>query len=231
MHPATEKYIQQFEEEARRKGKFRLKIGPAEVLFLENIWGPVFRYNFEGLKAEYPFIDSKGGERFTDFMYARGFFKLIIEIDGFTTHAKQISQSEFEDHLNRQNDLILSGWLLIRLSARQVEYQQEQCRATLQRALGQLWSITHGGLSAHDTQFWESRKLTVLQIAARNDGLIRPREVSQACNISLRTAQNWLKRFAKEGNLLPASGPIRTSSYILINEQSYQTHPISKGGK
>ena len=74
-------------------------------------------YNFDGLKPEYPFLDFEGGQRFVDFYYSKGPVKLIIEIDGYTTHARQISKSKFRDHLRRQNRLMYSGWFLLRFTA------------------------------------------------------------------------------------------------------------------
>jgi len=220
MHPSLARFISDFEEESRQKGRYRHKIGAAERMFLENVWGPVFRFNFEGLRAEYPFIDAKGGERFIDFMYCRGNFRLMIEIDGFTTHARNISPSEFDDHLDRQNDLLLSGWLLIRFSARQVDNQEKKCQAKLQQALGHLWSSSHGGLTSKDVQAWDIRKHAIRQMAARNDGIIRPSDVAKEFKLHIRTAQLWLKRFSREGILIPVTGVVRTTAYQLADTLS-----------
>jgi very-short-patch-repair endonuclease len=148
MIPSLASFIESFEEEAGRSGRYRVKIGHAEYIFLERVWGPVFQFKFDGLHAEYPFKDSKGGDRFVDFMYEHGGIRLIIEIDGYTTHARNISPGDFEDHLDRQNDLLLSGWFLLRFSARQVEHQSEYCRSKLQQALGNRWVQSYGILAA-----------------------------------------------------------------------------------
>ncbi len=93
MHPELRRFIDSFEREAREEGRLRHTLGHAETRFLERVWGPFMNFNFEGLKPEYPFFDFEGGQRFVDFYYSRGPVKLIIEIDGYTTHA-QVSKIE-----------------------------------------------------------------------------------------------------------------------------------------
>lgn len=222
IHPSLVRFVQEFEEVSRRKGRYRNKIGHAELLFLENVWGPLFQFNFEGLTAEYPFVDAKGGERFVDFMYNRGNLRLMIEIDGFTTHAKHLSPSEFEDHLDRQNDLLLSGWLLIRFSARQVEQNPAHCQNKLQQALGSLWISTHGGLSSNDLHTWDIRKHAVIQLATRQEGWVRPVDVAKAFKLHLRTAQLWMKRFANEGSFIREGGAQRTTRYRLSQQSLWR---------
>jgi very-short-patch-repair endonuclease len=137
MHPDLFKFIEQFEREAVEKGLYRSKVGEAELTFLNEVWGPAFHYNFEGLKVEYPLKDFKGGQRFADFVFIKNGAKILFEIDGFTTHARNISPGEFDDHLRRQNDLILSGWLVLRFSANQVQKQPQVCQRQLKQAFGQ----------------------------------------------------------------------------------------------
>lgn len=214
MHPAISKFIKEFEENARRNRSYRTKIGTAEMMFLENVWGPVFQFNFDGLRAEYPFSDSKGGDRFVDFIYRHANIKLVIEIDGYTTHARNISSVEFDDHLDRQNDLLLTGWFLLRFSARQVEHKQSECQAKLQRAIGHLWSLTNG---ASDMHAWEIRKQSLIQLAFRTGGHLRPVDVARQFHLHSRTAQHWLKRFAAEGFFEAAGGSVRTTVYRLAD--------------
>src|SRR5665647_664457 len=143
MHPDVVRFIVNFEEEAVRKGLYRKKLGKYEVIFLELVIGPVLNYDFEGLSAEFPLKDFKGGDRFVDFIYIKNGMRFVFEIDGFTTHARDISPGEFDDHLFRQNELILSGWFLLRFSANQVERRAEQCQKQIFHAIGHWWSLSH----------------------------------------------------------------------------------------
>ncbi len=216
MHPNLKAYVEKFEDDARKSGSYRIRIGPAEFIFLERVWGPLFQYNYEGLSAEYPLKDAKGGDRFVDFIYVRGGIRLILEIDGYTTHARNISQGDFEDHLERQNEFIIAGWMVLRFSARMVELNAVGCQRQVQQAIGHWWSLAHGGPhSSGRTQVWDIRKQSVTQLALRYDGYIRAKDVSRELAIPIRTAQLWLNRFMKEGVLEPVVHAARITNYRL----------------
>jgi len=216
MHPNLKAYIGRFEEEVKKKGSYRDRIGPAELKFLEKVWGPIFQYNYQDLTAEYPLVDAKGGDRFVDFIYRRGGIRLIIEIDGFTTHARNISPGDFDDHLERQNELILAGWMILRFSARQVGNKSTACQKQVQQAIGHWWSLAHGGPnSTGRTQVWDIRKQSITQLALRYDGFIRAKDVSRELAIPVRTAQIWLRRFMKDAVLEPVKQSARITSYRL----------------
>ncbi|CAG7647697.1 DUF559 domain-containing protein [Paenibacillus allorhizosphaerae] len=200
MHTNLKRFIGNFEREAQQNGSFRNQLGRAELVFLQEVWGPAFQHNYDGLKAEYPFKDFKGGIRFADFVFVKNGMRLIIEIDGFTTHARDISSGEFDDHLMRQNDLILYGWLLLRFSARQVEKRPQLCQRQIMQAIGHWWTIDHGALTVHAADIWLQRKKLVIQMANRRNGKIKPGEVAVEFGICNSTAAEWMKRFVKEGS-------------------------------
>ncbi|GGG75704.1 DUF559 domain-containing protein [Paenibacillus radicis (ex Gao et al. 2016)] len=217
MQQQMDNFIEAFNREAAINGKFRNKLGKIELQFLEQVWGPAFGYNYEGLKAEHPFLDYKGGQRFADFIFVKHGVKLIMEIDGFTTHARDISPGEFNDHLLRQNDLVLSGWLVLRFSAWQVENQPKQCERQIKQAIGQWWSQAYREDEGHSKQVWESRKQLVLQMAMRKDGKIKASDIAGQFKISNRSATNWLKRFEFDGAIIPVPSPYRVTLYRLPN--------------
>lgn len=217
MHHAVLQFIEEFERNALEKGLYRKKLGKGEIAFLTQVWGPAFQYNFEGLRAEYPFKDFKGGQRFADFVLIKNGAKIVFEIDGFTTHARNISPEEFEDHLTRQNDLILSGWLILRFSYRQVEKNPLPCQRQIKQAIGHWWSITQGALSVKHNDIWTLRQQSIVQIALRQNGLITPADVASEFSISNRSASLWLKRFATQGILLPSPHVKRVTSYRLAH--------------
>lgn len=215
MHLNLVRFIEEFEREAALKGLYRKQLGHSELIFLKEVWGPAFHYNYDGLKAEYPLKDFKGGQRFADFVYIRNGVKLLIEIDGFTTHARDISPGDFDDHLVRQNDLILSGWLVIRFSSHQVEKRSHICQRQLKQALGHWWSLTHANFSAEDADIWKVRKHLVIQLAMRLNGKIKPCEIAAQFQIGNRSAVDWLKRFTAEGEFTSTSSGKRTTVYYL----------------
>ncbi|MFD2614047.1 DUF559 domain-containing protein [Paenibacillus gansuensis] len=215
MHPLTEEFVQKMERQLTERGQYRNKLGKAEIIFLDELWGPLMKYNFTGLQAEYPFKDSKNGERFADYVYVRSGVRLVIEIDGYTTHARNLSIGDFEDHLSRQNELILSGWTILRFAATQVSRDPITCQRAISQAIGYSWSQAHGEISHNSGQLWEARRRLIILLASRNDGHIESRHLTQEFHITTRTATNWLRRFAQEGLLLPVAPNKRTTSYRL----------------
>ncbi|WP_336788181.1 DUF559 domain-containing protein [Paenibacillus sp. MMO-177] len=209
------RFIESFEHEAAAKGQYRSKLGRMELIFLEQVWGPAFQFQYEGLKAEYPFRDFKGGQRFVDFVYVRNGIRLAIEIDGFTTHARDLTPGEFNDHLSRQNDLILSGWLVLRFSAWQVEHQPERCQRAVMQAIGYWWSRNYASDSGNPNQLQDIKKSLIMQIALRQDGRIKPDDVAKQFQVTGRTAVNWLHRLRDEGILESDPNAKRVSVYRL----------------
>jgi very-short-patch-repair endonuclease len=219
LHPAMEKFIEEFEAQAVRSGQYRKTLGKYERIFLQEVWGPAFQYNFNALKPEYPFKDFKGGDRFADFIYTAGGIKLIIEIDGYTTHARDISPGDFDDHLSRQNDLLLSGWFILRFSAHQVEKRAYECQRQIMHAIGHWWTITHNQFSGTESQTWELRKRLLIQLALSQGGTVKTQDVAKKFNISMRSALNWLKRFSLPENLIltPIMGKEKIVGYRLVS--------------
>lgn len=112
-HPEITKFIDEHEREALLKGSYRKKLGRLELTFLEAVWGPAMGYSFAGLKAEYPLKDLKGGQRFADFVFVRNGMRLMIELDGFTTHARDISptrsDARAEDVWGHRRQLVIQA--------------------------------------------------------------------------------------------------------------------------
>ncbi|MBD2868942.1 endonuclease domain-containing protein [Paenibacillus arenilitoris] len=215
MHPNLLRFIEAFERESAVSGSFRNKLDKSALTFLELVWGPAFDHNYDGLRAEHPFVDHKGGRRFADFVYVRHGMRLVVEVDGFTTHARDLSPGEFNDHLRRQNDLVLTGWIVLRFSAWQVANQPQACMSQLKQAIGHWWSITQAGHNAEASNVWDIRKRLLVQMAIRRDGMLKPGEVAREFQISNRTAIDWLQRFERDGVLRGDSSGQRITSYLL----------------
>jgi very-short-patch-repair endonuclease len=219
MHSEVERFITAFEQDAIRTGNYRKQLGKYERIFLEEVWGPAFQYNFEGLQAEYPLKDFKGGDRFVDFVYLKSGMRLIFEIDGFTTHARDISPGDFDDHLLRQNDLILSGWLLLRFSANQVERRSTQCQKQILQLIGHWWSLTQNAAN-QGAYTWSERRKQIIQLALRKEGAIRAKDVKEAFNLNQRTALNWLMRLVRENVFTEVKPNERIIGFRIANFES-----------
>jgi hypothetical protein len=217
MHPKTLQFQQKLEREAALMGSHRKILGKSELAFLEEVWLPAMNGDTEGLHAEYPLKDFKGGQRFIDFVYTKNRIRLIIEIDGFTTHVRDISVAEYDDHLTRQNDLILAGWLVMRFSANLVERKPQICQRQLKQAIGHWWAITRMVMSSDDVDLWELREQRVVQMAIESGGSIRPAQLAEAFRISNSTAAAWMRKFTDRGVFTPIIVQKRITKYKLTH--------------
>lgn len=224
MHVELVNFITKFEEKARRIGQLRRTIGKAELAFLEKVWGPAFQYNFDGLEPEFPWTDFKDGERYADFVYTKGGIRLLIEIDGYTTHAKNISEKVYEDHLERQNDLVLQGWLILRFSARQVMQKPMLCQLKITQAIGHWWSILNKDLYDTGIDFWTYRKKIVIHAAYQAGGVIHIADFVRIFRIPARTARDWAYRFVRDGLIEPIRPRQQIAGYRLKDYKAWSAN-------
>ena len=85
---------------------------------------------------QYPVDDTLGKARRLDFAILTESSRIAIELDGYTYHAEgAIPREKFDDHLSRQNELVLDGWTVIRYSWDQINANPSECRDQLRRSL------------------------------------------------------------------------------------------------
>lgn len=125
----------------------------AERLFLEKVWWPLF-HHFKYLHPEFEVNDFRDGKRYLDFAYIRSNIRICFEIDGYGPHLKNISRWQFADQLNRQNQLVLEGWIVIRFSLDQVTDHPRHCQQVTQQVIGRLISdeLDHLALSYREKE-------------------------------------------------------------------------------
>lgn len=89
-------------------------IQQSERLFLEEFLYPILgKNNIKYVISQYPFIDSEGKLRRIDFAIIKDDVKIALEVNGETYHAEGIIPNEmFDDNLQRQNEIIIAGWIL-----------------------------------------------------------------------------------------------------------------------
>jgi very-short-patch-repair endonuclease len=111
--------------------------GNAEKMFLNQVWWPLF-HQFQYLHPEYEVDDFKDGKRYLDFAYLRSRIRVSFEIDGYGPHLKNIGRRQFSDNLDRQNQLVLDGWIILRFSYDQVIEKPRRCQQVTQHIIGKL---------------------------------------------------------------------------------------------
>lgn len=101
-------------------------IQESEQLFVTDFLYPLFgEKNIKYVIPQYPFIDSEGRARRIDFGVIFQGKKVALEVNGETYHAEGIIPNEnFDDNLNRQNEILNAGWFLLRFSYSQLQSPQ-----------------------------------------------------------------------------------------------------------
>ncbi|WP_235860235.1 DNA-binding response regulator [Rossellomorea aquimaris] len=144
----------------------------AEKLFLKQVWWPSF-YHFRYLHPEFEIDDFKDGKRYLDFAYIRPAIRICFEVDGYGPHLKNISRWQFSDSLERQNQLVMDGWTVIRFSYDQVKEKPRRCQQVVQQVIGR-WL----GDELDQTTLSYAEK-EVLRLAIRKGKAISPIEVEK----------------------------------------------------
>lgn len=188
----------------------------AEMLFLKQVWWPLF-YHFKYLHPEYEIDDFKDGKRYLDFAYIRPAIRICFEVDGYGPHQKNISRWQFSDNLERQNQLVIDGWIVIRFSYDQVKEKPRRCQQIVQQVMGQ-WlgdELDHTSLSFHERE--------VVRLAIRKGEAITPIEVERYMELSDKTVKKVLSQLVEKKMLIPSSGTKRIRSYRLGDQVKHPT--------
>ncbi len=131
-----------------RKRKLLEGLSFAENLFVRQ-WWEAFG-NFDHLHPQYEVRDFKDGVRFIDFAYIHAGVRLCIEIDPFGTHApRNLSRWDYDDGLDRHNDLVLDEWRVLRFSLDQLKEKPRKCQQKLQQCLGKWGAVRDPSLPQH----------------------------------------------------------------------------------
>jgi hypothetical protein len=188
----------------------------AEMLFLKQVWWPSF-HHFRYLHPEYEVDDFKDGKRYLDFAYIRPAIQICLEIDGYGPHLKDISRWQFSGRLERQNQLVIDGWTVIRFSYDQVKENPRRCQQIVQQVIGR-WLGDE--LDQTSLSFLEKE---VLRLAIRKGEAISPTEVEKYLKLSDKTVKKVLSQLVDKKMLIPPSGVMGVRSYRLGDQVK---HPI-----
>jgi len=214
MHPEVRKFIKEFEEKMRLERR-NVKLNENEIRFLNDVFGPEFNYDFRGLTAQMPFIDYKGGNRYLDFHLERGVIRIIFEMDSLKFHMVEITHQKYDDHIERQNDLMLRGdWILLRFTANMIRTNPMLCRRQLVQAVGKCLIQSQQPIILTEENVQRMREQDILRLAAENK-ILKPVDVAAHFQIHHRTATQWLHRLANTGALMPIKKNKIVTGYIL----------------
>ena len=110
----------------------------SERLFIDDFLYPLLGSNIQNIEPQHPFLDRSGKCRYIDFAYHGPLNKIALEVNGETYHAEEIiPDATFDDNLFRQNEILRSGYQLVRYSYSQL--QSLQWRGVIQESLRELF--------------------------------------------------------------------------------------------
>ncbi|MEH7275419.1 DNA-binding response regulator, partial [Neobacillus vireti] len=182
---------------------------------LKQVWWPLFS-QFRYLHPEYEVDDFKDGKRYLDFAYIRPAIRICLEVDGYGPHLKNISRWQFSDSLERQNQLVIDGWTVIRFSFDQVNEKPRRCQQIVQQVIGRCLGDE---LDQTSLSFLEKE---VLRLAIRKGEAISPIEVEKYLKLSDKTVKKVLSELVDKKMLIPASGTKRVRTYRLGDQVKRQ---------
>lgn len=183
----------------------------AEKMFLEKVWWPLFR-NFEHLHPEYEVQDFKDGQRYLDFAYLRPTIKICFEIDGYGPHVKQMSRWQFSDSLERQNQLVIDDWKVIRFSFDQVAEKPRRCQQVTQQIIAMMSGHGFGIVQLSIVE------REVFRFALNHGNTFSPGDIRELLNSSSKTVKKILSGMVEKKVIQPESGKKRIHTYRLTGD-------------
>ncbi|MBO9610954.1 MAG: DNA-binding response regulator [Paenibacillaceae bacterium] len=198
-----------------RLRRLKERHGFGEKCLLQHGWWPVVG-SLADLHPEYPFATLNGNHYFMDIAYLRAPKPTCIEADDFGSHARDADRGSFSRGLDRQNEIVLAGWNILRFSLDKLKEKPFECQNHIRRMLLEWYGQDHAALL--DLSVYERE---IVRLAARTNTSITPRDVSQLLGKSDRFARDHLHNLEKKQLLEAASGTRRKRSYKLFNEGSW----------
>ncbi|MFC5531057.1 DNA-binding response regulator [Cohnella yongneupensis] len=162
------------EASGERLRRLTKKHGYGEKLLLEQAWWPVIG-NLDHLYPEYEFINSEGGYYYIDLAYVRLPRPAALESDSFGSHARDIDRDKFSRDLDRQNDIVLADWNILRFSIDKLKENPIGCQNTLRRMLVIWYGAEHSNMEGLNVYQRE-----IVRFAIRSGSAF---SVEQACGL------------------------------------------------
>lgn len=178
-----------------------------EKLLLQQAWWPAVG-NLDNLHPEYEFIDSEGNYYYMDFGYLRLPKSTCLEADSFGSHARDIDRDTFTRGLDRQNEILLSDWNIIRFSIDKLKEDPKSCQQKIEQMLNVWYGETNGQLQLTLYQR-EIVRLATYSVS------ITPTIVSLHLGKGERFARSKLHELVEKGILEIVSGDTRIRRYRL----------------
>ena len=199
-----------------RKRKLMDGLTHAEILFARQWWDAFG--NFDHLHPQYEIRDFKDGVRFIDFAYIHAGIRLCIEVDPYGTHARNLTRWEYDDSLDRHNDLVLDEWRVLRFSLDQLKEKPRKCQQKLQQCLGKWGAVCDPSFPADPID------LAIIQFMLRQEVPLSPIEVAKELSWHKSTIAKHMVTLAGTHHLLLARNNKSRNTKYIINSAKYSAY-------
>lgn len=195
------------EKNHRRREILEKGLGHGTVEFLQRIWFPAVG-NFDYLYPEWEVRDFNNGHRYLDLAYRPNDSNGCIEIQGYSSHARDLDVRRFKDLCWRHSLLALDGWTILPIAYLSIKDEPKQCQQLILAFIGKFTSIdTPAQLSWGEAE--------VIRFARRLLRPFTPHEIATHLRISDRHARRILHNLVESEILFIASGNKRVRTYKL----------------
>ncbi|KRE75094.1 hypothetical protein [Paenibacillus sp. Soil750] len=191
----------------RRRERLERGLGHAEMEFLRSIWYPKVG-NFNDLYPQWEVRDFANGYRYLDFAYMPRDVKAAIEIQGYSSHARDLEVWRFKDLCIRHAHLALDGWLVLPLAYPSIVEAPKQCQQLILSLIGKFMAT-----DVLPTLSWLESE--IIRFARRTIRPFTAPELSVHLKVSKRHARTLLHVLCDKQLLVVASGNERARSYQL----------------
>lgn len=179
-----------------RKGRLERGHQHGEILFLRNVWWPMFGH-MEHLHPEYEITDWRGRPYYADFAWLPGHWKMIVEIKGYSSHVRDMDRNRYCEELNRETFLQGLGFRVVSFAYDDVASRPELCM-TLLRIVMSRYSADQPSAYPLDRTGRE-----IILLACQLARPLRPKDVEAHLSVNNRTAIRYLKSLSAKSWFRP----------------------------
>jgi hypothetical protein len=151
---------------------------------------------------------------YIDLFYLRSPIFTCLEADGFSSHARDADRDSFSDGLDRQNEIVLAKWHILRFSVDKLKENPLSCQRHVRRMLEELYgedSAAVNHLSIYQRE--------IIRLATRSGVPITPHSVEECLGKKETFVLKQLHELVENGWLEVVSGTQRNRSYRLTSRQ------------
>ncbi|WMT39512.1 transcriptional regulator [Paenibacillus sp. D2_2] len=198
------------ENNPRRRELLKKGLSHGTVTFLRKVWFPVIG-NLNDLYPEYEVRDLDNKYRYLDIAYMPGGAKGCIEIQDYSSHARDIETNRFKDLCMKQALLTLDDWLFLPIAYLSIRDDPSVCKKLVLSFVGKLLSIK---MSVELT--WAEAE--TLRFARRLMRPFEPRELASHLLLSENRIRVILRSLVAKNLIIVTSGKQRYRTYRLNDD-------------